>query len=366
MHRNIRCIAIRGKLIPPVDKAIREFEGRRFSITHRCWYIPYSDRQLEKLTLLLKKHDDVELGGTFYPVSISPITHIPKILVTLPPDYSEKLVRMRYSPSTINTYEGQFRMFLQFIAPKQAEEITEAEIHQYLQYLIEVKKCSISTQNQAINSIKFYLEHVMQGERRVYFVERPHKEWKLPTVLSEEEIKRLLTATTNIKHQCIMLMIYSGGLRISEVLHLRWDAIDVDRMVIYLRAAKGNKDRITILSPLALSRLREYLSIYKPKEYLFEGFTGGKYSPRSVNSVIKACAYKAGIMKRVSAHTLRHSFATHLLERGTDLRYIQVLLGHESSTTTERYTHVTKKGFEKIISPLDTLGNLLPSSSGNH
>jgi site-specific recombinase XerD len=214
---------------------------------------------------------------------------------------------------------------------------------------------SRSTQNQAINAIKFYLEHVKHGERKVYYVDRPLKELKLPTVLSEAEIQRLLFHTRNIKHKCLLLLLYSGGLRISEVLKLKPVDVDTDRNVIYLRGAKGNKDRITLLSAVALTYLQQYLAAYKPATYIFEGPNGTAYSSRSVNKIIKRSALLAGIVKNVSAHTLRHTFATHLLEHGTDLRYIQSLLGHESSKTTERYTQVTRKGFMQLTSPLDNL-----------
>jgi integrase/recombinase XerD len=154
-------------------------------------------------------------------------------------------------------------------------------------------------------------------------------------------------------------MLYSSGLRISELLDLKPVDIDPDRKVIYVRGGKGNKDRITVLSLVAYSLLVHYLELYHPKTWLFEGPEGNPYSPRSLNKVIHKSAALAGIAKKVSAHTLRHSFATHLLEHGTDLRYIQALLGHESSKTTERYAHVTRKGFEQIVSPLDYLANRL-------
>ncbi len=273
----------------------------------------------------------------------------------IPTAYIETLQRMRYSEATLQGYCSQFKIFLKHIFPRTHKDIDSEMVHKYLLHLAETKKVSISTQNQAINSIKFYLEHVLRGERQVYYLDRPRKDWKLPTVLSEEEMKALLFATQNIKHRCLMFMLYSSGLRISELLRLRWKDIDRDRMLVYIHAAKGNKDRITLLSRVAYDYLVHYMDFYQPTTWLFEGPDKGPYSASSVNKVIHHCAKLAGIHKNVSAHTLRHSFATHLLERGTDLRYIQTLLGHESSHTTERYTHVTKKGFEKLISPLDNL-----------
>ncbi len=222
-------------------------------------------------------------------------------------------------------------------------------------HLVTIKKVSISTQNQAINAIKFYLERVLRGERKEYYVERPLKEWKLPTVLSEEEVQALLVQTKNLKHRCMLFFLYSAGLRISELLSLKHASIDADRGLIYVRGGKGKKDRVTLLSRVAYAYMNEYIKKYEPVTWLFEGPGGCQYSSRSVNSIIKRSCRLAGIGKQASAHTLRHSFATHLLERGTDLRYIQTLLGHESSLTTERYTHVTRKGFELLVSPLDNL-----------
>jgi site-specific recombinase XerD len=278
--------------------------------------------------------------------------------LTVPPSYRDQLIKRRYSRSTCENYETQFRAFLSFIYPRTAEELTEEDIHAYQLFLIQKRAVSHSTQNQAINSIKFYLEQVKKGERREYYIERPRKELKLPTVLSEEEIKTLFFRTQYIKHKCMLFLLYSAGLRVSELLNLKHGDIDTDRKIIYVRGAKGRKDRITLFSPLAYKYLQDYIELLKPKHWLFEGPDGRPYSASSVNKIIKRSARAAGITKRVSAHTLRHSFATHLLEHGTDLRYIQTLLGHESSKTTDRYTQVTRKGFENLVSPLDRIGDV--------
>jgi integrase/recombinase XerD len=244
---------------------------------------------------------------------------------------------------------------MDFIYPTTIETITKKDIDNYMVFLVQKKQVSTSTQNTAVNAIKFYLERVNKGERTVYYVDLPIKDNTLPTVLSNEEIQRLFAAVMNMKHRCILFLIYSAGLRVSELLNLKETDIEEDRMVIYIRSGKGRKDRISLLSRVTLDYLKKYCHVYKPTVWLFEGQFGGQYSSRSINHFIHNYARKAGIYKRVSAHTLRHSFATHLLERGTDLRYIQTLLGHESSKTTERYTHVTKRGFDKLISPLDYL-----------
>ncbi|MDH4298338.1 MAG: site-specific integrase [Cyclobacteriaceae bacterium] len=336
-------------------QTLANFSDRKYSRTHRCFYIVYTKHRLQQLFAQLSVSCEVVLHR--FTNDFEPVATVPTNVVTIPKAYAEKLIRMRYSRATYDNYLIQFRNFLLHIHPVAAEDITESHINDYLLYLTNNRQVSISTQNQAINSIKFYLEHVMGGERRVYYTERPRKEWKLPTVLSEQEIKDLFYHTKNVKHRAIMFLLYSAGLRMSELLKLRWADIDNTRGVIYIRSAKGKKDRITLLSTSAHEYLLYYRDIYGPKEWVFESPCGGPYSPRSVNNTIKRNSFRAGITKRVSAHTLRHSFATHLLEGGTDLRYIQALLGHESSRTTERYAHVTKRGFEKLRSPLD---NLLP------
>jgi site-specific recombinase XerD len=220
---------------------------------------------------------------------------------------------------------------------------------------VEDRRVSHSYQNSAINAIKFYYEKVLGGSRRFYFVDRPLKQKTLPVVLSGEEVKRLIEATDNLKHKCMLMVCYSAGLRMSELLNLQIKDIDSKRMRIFVRAGKGKKDRMTLLSEKTLLILREYYIMYTPKTYLFEGSDGGRYGERSVQQVLKGAVESAGIRKKVSLHTLRHSFATHLLEKGTDLRYIQVLLGHDSSKTTEIYTHVSTKMIEAIKSPMDSL-----------
>ena len=348
-HREMSCISVHGYLNAETAQIIRNFPLRNYSKTHRCWYIPFSTENLLMLKASLSPVANLSVSELFCKENSI------KKGFSLPEGYSECLIRLRYSESTRITYETQMRKFITYLSPNSIDTINKSTIDQYMIYLIEKMGISISTQNTAIKSIKFYLERVHKGERTLYYVDRPIGEKKLPTVLSEEEIDRLLRATSNLKHRCLLFVIYSAGLRISEVLNLQWRDFDEARMTILIRGGKGRKDRITLLSRITLDYLKHYMDLYQPKTWLFEGVNDGQYSDRSVNQFIHKYARQAGILKRVSAHTLRHSFATHLLERGTDLRYIQTLLGHESSRTTERYTHVTKRGFEKLIRPLDNL-----------
>ena len=273
----------------------------------------------------------------------------------MPGEYTECLVRLGYSDATIRNYVAQFAAFLKWVHPKTSYQFDHDDVHRYLLYLIRKRGAGRSLQNQAINAIKFFNERVNKNERTTYFIERPKKAVTIPAVLSEEEIIGLVSHTPNLKHRFLIVLLYSAGLRISELLNLKMVDIDIGRKVIHVRSGKGNKDRITILSKTACEILSEYSLHYQPKEYIIEGPGHKMYSQRSVNHIIKRSALAAGIKKNVSAHTLRHSFATHLLENGIDLLYIQSLLGHQNSRTTERYTHVTTKGFAQIASPLDRI-----------
>lgn len=266
-----------------------------------------------------------------------------------------KLESRRYSESTIKSYRHMFREFLKYLYPTPLHKVSLEDIHRYHHQLVVNKGVSRSYQNQSINAIKFYLEKVVGLERTMYELERPKREEKLPTVLSQNEIARLLEVVQNVKHRCILTTIYSCGLRISELINLKIGDIDSDRMEVVVRGGKGQKDRISILSPILLDLLRIYYRNYSPMVYLFEGPAHQRYSATSIRKILARAVRKANIHKRVVVHTLRHSFATHLLENGTNLRYIQELMGHGSPKTTEIYTHVAKNDLHKVVSPLDKL-----------
>lgn len=269
--------------------------------------------------------------------------------------FEDKLIERRYSEATQGTYISLFRQFLDYYREIEPKEITEEQIRHYLVETVRNRNVSYSTQNQIINAIKFYYEHVLGGERKNYWIDRPRKEKKLPVVASEEEIVKLLLATTNLKHQCIIGLLYSSGLRRGELLNLRLQDIDLDRNQIYVRGGKGKKDRVTILGAQMGQALREYISEFKPNYWVFEGKGRKQYSGTSIAMILKNACKEAGIRKNITPHVLRHSFATHLLENGTDTRYIQELLGHSSIETTAVYAHVSTKTVAKITSPLDQL-----------
>ena len=269
-----------------------------------------------------------------------------------PEEYLLKLELKRYANSTVRTYVSFFEMFINHYKEKELNTIDERDIRAFLQTLIH-RNVSNSYLNQAINAIKFYYEVVLGMPNRFYEIERPRKESKLPTVISKEEVLSIIESTNNIKHRCIVQLLYSSGLRRSELLNLKLIDVDSKRMLLRVEGSKGNKDRYTLLSQTALADLRMYFKEWKPKKYLFEGQTGGKYSAESVVKIVKRASAKSGTKQSVTPHVFRHSFATHLLESGVDLRQIQVLLGHGSSKTTEIYTHVATNTFKNIKNPLD-------------
>jgi len=217
------------------------------------------------------------------------------------------------------------------------------------------KGYSRSSQNQHINAIKFYLEKVLKQKQKSYYIERPLKKRMLPTVLSEQEIQLIFSNIKNLKHKAILSLIYSSGIRIGEALNLTINDLDSDRMLISIRRGKGEKDRMVPMASNVLKLQRVYYKEYKPVNYLFNGNENGPYSATSVRNVLKRAVYKSYIKKNVTPHTLRHSYATHLLEKGTDLRYIQVILGHSSVKTTEIYTHVSTKNLQAIKIPIEEM-----------
>jgi site-specific recombinase XerD len=269
-----------------------------------------------------------------------------------PEEYLLKLELKRYSNSTVHTYVTFFEMFINHYKDMELNTLDESDIRSYLQTLIQ-RNMSNSYINQAINAIKFYYEVVLEMPNRFYALERPRKESKLPKVISKEEVLLLIESTSNLKHKCIVQLLYSSGLRRSELLNLKVGDIESKRMLVRVEGGKGKKDRYTLLSKKVLANLRIYYKQWAPKRFLFEGMKGGKYSAASVLNVVKKAAKSAGVPQVVTPHTLRHSFATHLLESGVDLRQIQVLLGHGSSKTTEIYTHVATNTFISIKNPLD-------------
>jgi site-specific recombinase XerD len=276
------------------------------------------------------------------------------------PALEQQLKLKGYSASTKKTYVNEVGVFLRTIQHHQADTFGIPRIRDYLQYCAEKLGLTENTLHSRMNALKFYYEQVLKREKFFWDIPRPKKGNQLPKVLSKEEMIRLIKAIENVKHKTMIMLGYACGLRVSEITGLEIKDMDEDRRLLFIRRAKGKKDRIVSLSPAMLIMLRAYISKYKPGKYLFEGqYKESSYSVRSLESIIKAAKHKAGISKTGSMHMLRHSFATHLLDKGTDVVFIQKLLGHNDIRTTLRYLHVTNKDMLNILSPLEDIKDFL-------
>ena len=268
--------------------------------------------------------------------------------------YEEMRIR-NYSPRSIKTYISLVSAVSKHFG-KSPEYISIAELKEYLFHKVEVKKLSASGVNQTISAFKILFRDVLQRTWDPVIIKRPKRPKQLPTVFSKEEISLILNGIRNRKHYCLIALTYAAGLRLNEVISLKFGDIDSDRMQLKVRGGKGNKDRYSLLPSTLLAKLREYYRYYRPKTFLFEGQKAGSaYSTKSAQCAFKKALEQSGISKVASFHTLRHSFATHLLEQGTNIRAIQELMGHMSLRTTSVYLHVSNLNLSQIKSPLDEL-----------
>jgi site-specific recombinase XerD len=269
--------------------------------------------------------------------------------------FRKYLKSQRYSERSISTYCSMLELFLGYFPDKSPKAITQSDINQFNHDVIIKRGYSISYQRQLVSALVLFYDFVGADHIDVSQLERPPKQKALPTVLSRSEILQLLEVTPNLKHRLAITLLYAAGLRISELLQLQLRDIDEERLLIRVRHGKGRKTRYVGLSKMALVLMHNYKRQYQPKKYLLEGQNGGPYSASSVRAVLKKAKRKAGIEKKVTPHVLRHSYATHLLEQGVDLRHVQELLGHARPETTQIYTHVTRKTLTDITSPFDSL-----------
>jgi len=260
-----------------------------------------------------------------------------------------------YSKSTIKTYRSEFAQFLIALKNNPVNTCDAQKVRSYMLYCSENLKLSENTLHSRLNALKFYFEQVLHREKYFVDIPRPKKHLKLPKTIHQNDIKKMLDVTTNLKHNTMLKLCYGMGLRLSEIINIKIKDIDSQNMQVFIERAKGKKDRYVNLPQSILEQLRMYYKEYRPKKYLFEGQGGGQYNKRSLQNVFKNALSKAGINKDVGIHSLRHSYATHLLENGTDIRFIQELLGHNSIKTTLIYTNVTNDSIRKIRSPLDNL-----------
>jgi integrase/recombinase XerD len=357
IHKNESRLLLRFEKDQTLIDMIRDIKDCRWSKTHNAWHVPDNPEckvELVRLTdkgVTIRWADQKSVANKIITKIEIPTSKIADEIT----QFRRYLAHRRYSERTIAVYTEGIKVFLQFVQ-KPIPEITNADLIRFNNDYILKKGYSSSFQNQVINAIKLFFRSIHSTRFNVDAVERPRREHKLPNVLSKEEVKRILTSPTNIKHRAMLSLIYACGLRRSELLNLKPNDIDSQRGLIVIRQAKGKKDRIAPLSEKTIEMLREYYKMFKPSRWLFEGQTKGEqYSEESLQKVLKEATSKAKIFKPVTLHWLRHSYATHLLESGTDLRYIQELLGHKSSKTTEIYTHVSTRSIQKIKSPFDEL-----------
>ncbi len=267
--------------------------------------------------------------------------------------FRRELTLRNYSPNTQKAYLNGWQRFLEYFDKTHPEQISGDFLKNYILYLKEERHYSYSSLKHALAMLRFLYEHVLEQTVDFDFDLKIRRTYPLPEVLSVSEIKTLFAKISNRKHRVILMTIYSCGLRLSEAINLRISDIDSERMLVRINQSKGSKDRFVILPENLLTALRRYCIEYHPKEFLFEGAEGGQYSTRSIQAIFRQAVKRAKIMKKVSVHTLRHSYATHLLDQGTDIRYIQELLGHKHLSTTQIYTHISNYNLKKIKSPFD-------------
>ncbi len=270
-------------------------------------------------------------------------------------DVRRQLIIRQYSANTQKAYLGALQLFGRHFAERNPRQLQPLDIEHYLLYLAEQKNYSFSGLNLMVNAIKFLFEKVWNLPKTTYYLPRPRKTHTLPKVLDEEDIKKIFAQVKNPKHRLILYVAYSSGLRVSEVVNIRLTDIHRKSMQIRIEQSKGRKDRMVVLSKKVLLLMEDYYRRYRPKEYLFEGQYGGPYSIRSAQMIFKRFKQMANVNIKGGIHLLRHSFATHLLEQGADIRLVQQQLGHNSVKTTQLYTHVTEKRNQHLRSPLDNM-----------
>ncbi len=358
-HRNAQQLGFNFGWNQDVVALIKQhFPGVSWTQTHRCWYVMLTENHLATASTIFSKMDGVDQVKEQLRIQKidQQLGELSTAHVAAINSFVDYLKRTRYSENTIKTYRESMGIFLRFFGDKAVHDITNDDLAVFNNTYILGKKLSASYQNQVLNAVKLFCKVHVGVQLEPELVKRPRKEKPLPNVLSKEEVKAILDAPINVKHRMLLSLTYACGLRRSELLNLQFKDILSDRLLIHIKQGKGKKDRVVPLSHKLLEELRAYYRLYKPKTYLFEGQVAGeKYSETSLQLVLKEAIKKTKINKPVTLHWLRHSYATHLLEQGTDLRYIQELLGHSSSRTTEIYTHVSSHNIQRIHSPFDFL-----------
>jgi len=368
-HRGEQVLCLRFERDPVIESTLKKMGICQWSQTLRCWYVPNIPKNFRAVLASVRPIAYVDFSAVLIPhsdnaeneikVKAKPTSTLPLLTIETQgqvDQFEHWLKSKRYSSNTVKIYTEALKTFLKFHHGKNVAVLTQQDLIQFNNDYILKNKYSASFQNQVVNALKLFFRVIENRELDPELIHRPKREKALPNVLSKEEVKAILESLQNIKHRAMLSLIYACGLRSGELLTLKPEHVDSKRLLLIIKRGKGNKDRIVPLSMKIIELLRIYYKAFKPVTYLFEGQTAGRqYDSRSLQQVLKHALAKTRIRKPVTLHWLRHSYATHLLEAGTDLRYIQEILGHKSSKTTELYTHVSTKSIQKINSPFDTL-----------
>ena len=353
IHRKNNQLLIKFDYDETLISLIRSIQGTSWSKSLKAWYILNTKDNLNIILKLFEKITTVDFSkiGKSAPFKRN-LTEEQKQLLN---QFYLFLKGKRYSQSTIQTYTFFIADFINFHTKTPLAELTNRAVELFIETVFMERNYSVSSQRQFISALKIFTVFCPQTKIHNLSLERPKKSRMLPSVLSQEEVLRIIQLTKNLKHKAIIVLLYSSGLRIGEVTNLLLKNIDILRRQIKVEKGKGRKDRFVVLATSYLPLLLNYLTTFKPALYFIEGPTGKKYSESSIRKFLFKSVQKAGISKKVTPHTLRHSYATHLLENGVGLRHIQELLGHAKPETTMIYTHVAKKDLLDIQSPLDTI-----------
>lgn len=333
-------------------EAFKKLNGTFYHFHQKLWSIVNTKENIAKLQKLFGNKLTVQPLKT--PTALPQFEPSETVREQLDRNY-QKMVLKGFSPATIRSYQGNLLHFFRYFENVELRSLTKEQIEGYVFQLISKHHISEQKQNLVINAIKCYYEHTLEMPREYYAITRPKPSKNLPNVLSQDEVRAIINAPTNIKHKAILHVIYAGGLRVGEVLRLRIKDIRSDDGYIFIKDSKGKRDRHTVLSPLLLKLLRQYYVQFKPAYWLFEGQDGGQYSAKSIQNIFRNAVKVTDANPWSTPHTLRHSFATHLMERGVNIRYIQSALGHSSTKTTEIYTRVLGINNKTLKSPLDSL-----------